>query len=254
MPGEARSVSAGTVTPRRGPDPHPTHIWNRKRRPHPRHALALGKICWLLKRMPGTTRRLGTVKMLCLYFYVAARPRITPEVRDVRGTVFGFASGPEGPHPCSTSHEHFFVAGLECRPHFFNLSMHSLRSAVRLPELKKRSPPVGDEKASETVPSGSLKAVVQCTTQDRSEQLGRMTGQFVFQTAWRNEVDSNHRYVRGRAVIEMSRLCLVSLAIFIVQPGVSKAGASHDQLELLSVTENHLMETFRIPFGVIASS
>jgi hypothetical protein len=48
-------------------------------------------------------------------------------------------------------------------------------------------------------------------------------------------------------------LCLVSLKIFVVQPGLSKSGASRDQLELLSVTENHLMETFRISFGVIAS-
>ena len=51
----------------------------------------------------------------------------------------------------------------------------------------------------------------------------------------------------------MSRLCPVSLKIYIVQPGVSKANATRDQLELMSVTENHLMETFRLSFSVIAS-
>ena len=45
----------------------------------------------------------------------------------------------------------------------------------------------------------------------------------------------------------------VKLKIFIVQPGLSKSGASEDQLELLSVTENHLMETRKLPFEVIAS-
>lgn len=52
---------------------------------------------------------------------------------------------------------------------------------------------------------------------------------------------------------EMSRLCPISLKIYIVQPGVSKANATRDQLELMSVTENHLMETFQLNFGVIAS-
>ncbi|HRY34031.1 MAG TPA: DEAD/DEAH box helicase family protein [Bacteroidales bacterium] len=41
--------------------------------------------------------------------------------------------------------------------------------------------------------------------------------------------------------------------IFIVQPGLSAAQASAQQLELLAVTENHLMETFKIEFGVIGS-
>ena len=46
----------------------------------------------------------------------------------------------------------------------------------------------------------------------------------------------------------MSRLCPVSLKIYIVQPGLSKAQASPEQLELLSVTETYLMETYRLPF------
>lgn len=52
---------------------------------------------------------------------------------------------------------------------------------------------------------------------------------------------------------EMSRSRPVSLRIFIVQPGVSRSGASSGQLELLSVTETYLMETFQIEFGVVAS-
>ena len=53
---------------------------------------------------------------------------------------------------------------------------------------------------------------------------------------------------------DMSRLCPVNLKIHIVQPGVSKTRASRDQLELMSVTENHLAETHQIPFEAIASN
>jgi superfamily II DNA or RNA helicase len=52
---------------------------------------------------------------------------------------------------------------------------------------------------------------------------------------------------------EMSRYCPVALKIFIVQPGLSKANATEAQLRLLSVSNNYLMETHMIPFGVIAS-
>lgn len=52
---------------------------------------------------------------------------------------------------------------------------------------------------------------------------------------------------------EMSRLCPVTLKIYIAQPGVSKASATQDQLRLMSVTENYLLETYQLPFGVIAS-
>lgn len=43
----------------------------------------------------------------------------------------------------------------------------------------------------------------------------------------------------------MFRLCPVTLKIYIVQPGLSKAQASAEQLELLSVTETYLMEPYR---------
>jgi hypothetical protein len=45
----------------------------------------------------------------------------------------------------------------------------------------------------------------------------------------------------------------VQLRVFIVQPGLSKTAASQEQLELLAVTENYLLETFAVPFGVVAS-
>lgn len=53
---------------------------------------------------------------------------------------------------------------------------------------------------------------------------------------------------------EMSEIWPVRLKISIVQPGLSKAKVSLSQLELLSVTENHLLETYQLPFAVIASS
>ena len=53
---------------------------------------------------------------------------------------------------------------------------------------------------------------------------------------------------------ERSRLCRVALSIFVVQPGVSKAVATEDQLRLLGVTENYLHETYQLPFGVLASA
>ena len=52
---------------------------------------------------------------------------------------------------------------------------------------------------------------------------------------------------------EMSKRIRIKFKIFIVQPGLSKLNATNDQLRLLSVTENYLMETYMIPFGVIAS-
>jgi hypothetical protein len=52
---------------------------------------------------------------------------------------------------------------------------------------------------------------------------------------------------------EMSRISEVKLTIAIVQPGLSKAAVSVDQLRLLSVTETHLMETYQVPFRVISA-
>ena len=77
--------------------------------------------------------------------------------------------------------------------------------------------------------------------------------------ARREDAEGATRYEKGDGELlltirEMSRLCPVFLCIFIVQPGLSKAQVSREQLELLSVTETYLTETYRLPFGVIASA
>ena len=56
------------------------------------------------------------------------------------------------------------------------------------------------------------------------------------------------------AIREMSRQVPVTLKVFIVQPGVSKAAVTPDQLRLMSVTETYLLETYQLPFAVIAST
>ena len=55
------------------------------------------------------------------------------------------------------------------------------------------------------------------------------------------------------AIREMSRTLPVKLSVFVVQPGLSRANATLQQLELISVTENYLMETYQLPFRIIAS-
>ncbi|MHB9838302.1 DEAD/DEAH box helicase [Paraburkholderia terrae] len=51
-----------------------------------------------------------------------------------------------------------------------------------------------------------------------------------------------------------SRVAEMKLRVFIVQPGLSRFKATPDQLSLLSVTENFLLETYGVPFGVIGSA
>jgi superfamily II DNA or RNA helicase len=53
---------------------------------------------------------------------------------------------------------------------------------------------------------------------------------------------------------EMSHVSEVRIGISIVQPGLSKQGASSAQLELLAVTENYLLETYKLPLVVIGSA
>jgi hypothetical protein len=77
--------------------------------------------------------------------------------------------------------------------------------------------------------------------------------------ARRQEAKGVSRFEKGDGELlltirEMSRLLPVSLKIYIVQPGLSKAQATHEQLEMLSVTNTYLMETYRLPFGVIANA
>lgn len=76
--------------------------------------------------------------------------------------------------------------------------------------------------------------------------------------AYRQDLGQPSRFERGDrntllAIREMSRIRPMTLSVHVVQPGVSAAMASRAQLELMSVTENYLMETYQVPFGVIAS-
>jgi superfamily II DNA or RNA helicase len=57
-----------------------------------------------------------------------------------------------------------------------------------------------------------------------------------------------------QTIREMSYVLPVSISVSIVQPGLSCAEISPDQLQLLGVTENYLMETYQLPFQVIASA
>lgn len=74
----------------------------------------------------------------------------------------------------------------------------------------------------------------------------------------RNKGRESTRYESGcekdlLRIREKSECMRTTLSVFVVQPGLSKSGASHDQLALLAVTENYLMETFAVSFGVVAS-
>lgn len=69
--------------------------------------------------------------------------------------------------------------------------------------------------------------------------------------------ESYSRFERGDPTILLSlrnksRQYPVEFSIYIVQPGLA-SNPSTDQLELLSVTENHLMVTFQLPFYVIGN-
>lgn len=56
------------------------------------------------------------------------------------------------------------------------------------------------------------------------------------------------------AIRNRSRMAALKLRVFIVQPGLSRSRATPAQLSLLSVTENFLLETYGVPFGVIGSA
>jgi hypothetical protein len=44
------------------------------------------------------------------------------------------------------------------------------------------------------------------------------------------------------------------MSVYVAQPGLSKAQASSQQLELISVTENYLKETHQLRFGIVVSA
>ena len=68
--------------------------------------------------------------------------------------------------------------------------------------------------------------------------------------ATRLEVGTRERLIQIR---DLSRTCRVSIRVFIVQPGLSKAGAADHQLAVLGVTEKFLQETYQIPLQVYCS-
>jgi len=49
---------------------------------------------------------------------------------------------------------------------------------------------------------------------------------------------------------DLSRICAVTLKVYIVQPGLSKAEAADHQLALLGVTDRFLSETYETPLKV----
>lgn len=76
----------------------------------------------------------------------------------------------------------------------------------------------------------------------------------------RKEKENKSRFEKGTPddilwiIWKTSKTLPVRLSIYIVQPGLSEKQVSSSQLELLGVTENYLMETMMIPFGVIANN
>ena len=66
----------------------------------------------------------------------------------------------------------------------------------------------------------------------------------------RFEIGSKDRLAQIR---DLSRVCAVALRVYIVQPGLSKAGAAEHQLALLGVTERFLSETYQVPLKVYCS-
>ncbi len=63
----------------------------------------------------------------------------------------------------------------------------------------------------------------------------------------RFEIGSKDRLTQIR---DLSRICAVTLRVYIVQPGLSKSGAADHQLALLGVTDRFLSETYQIPLKV----
>jgi superfamily II DNA or RNA helicase len=83
-----------------------------------------------------------------------------------------------------------------------------------------------------------------------SHLLRRESKRHVRKSTTRFEIGDQNELIKIR---EMSHQYPMKLKIHIVQPGLSIKEAGSEHLELLSVTENYLSETYMIPFDVIAS-
>jgi superfamily II DNA or RNA helicase len=75
----------------------------------------------------------------------------------------------------------------------------------------------------------------------------------------REAAGQTSRYEKGDMnellrIQNMTHMKPITTRVHIVQPGLSREGASNKQLALLSVTENYLMETYKLAFTVIASA
>lgn len=68
--------------------------------------------------------------------------------------------------------------------------------------------------------------------------------------ATRLEVGTIERLIQIR---DLSRTCMVTIRVFIVQPGLAKAEAADHQLAVLGVTEKFLQETYQVPLHVYCS-
>lgn len=110
----------------------------------------------------------------------------------------------------------------------------------------------------------------------RIEDLYEVCGQAQKSIGWlerREEIlkhlqrRDTHRYAKTRVrrfavgdnnlllkFINKMQIQPTNIRVHIVQPGLSKGKVSNEQLRLLSVTENYLLETYKIPFDVIGNS
>jgi superfamily II DNA or RNA helicase len=84
-----------------------------------------------------------------------------------------------------------------------------------------------------------------------SHLLRRESKRLLRKSSTRFEIGDKDELLKLR---EMSHKYPMKLKIYIVQPGLSVKESGQEHLELLSVTENYLAETYMIPFEVIASA
>jgi len=80
--------------------------------------------------------------------------------------------------------------------------------------------------------------------------LRREPRRYMGEEGTRYEVGTEKDLLRIR---EKADVQPVRLRVFIVQPGLSIAAVSNEQLELLALTENYLKETFAVPLDIVAS-
>jgi superfamily II DNA or RNA helicase len=83
-----------------------------------------------------------------------------------------------------------------------------------------------------------------------SHLLRRESKRLLRKASTRFEIGDKNELLKLR---EMSHQYPMKLKIYIVQPGLSVKEAGQEHLELLSVTENYLAETYMVPFEVLAS-